>query len=271
MVILFPCGVFSAQITLKEGKTLVGKITEEDANEIMLNLGSNMYLKVQKSTIKEIIRDPKSTRKIVTLDTVNKSTATISVSTTVVKASSPKPVEHSSLVQFSDQVTSDVKKFGNIQFQKTLQIKTISQRGVSFEVVKNSKTFLQDIDSKLIVTFSGEPIQKDNHFEWKALTVLSSETYTASKWEAPKKIDPKSIEEWNAYIVRLEAQKKGLQSIYQNTLDSLKESMPALQGKTSDDLQQVSAATLKDTLARMEHQKKGFFRRLKEPSHQIEK
>jgi len=273
---------WAAKIILKEGKILHGRIVSEDEEEVMLILGTNMTLRIQKSKIKEIIRKKKPEKKknIVTLDDVTPDEDKKTEKPTKKKAKKKtKPtVPDQVVVEASQQSrTSDWK---NMSLRETVIFKTYEVRGKTFKEIHQSifarekgkgiknKTGRMASQTTLNAKWKAKAMQEKDQMRWTKLVITATMTCTLPHWKAKKKTDPEEIKKWNVFLNDLIKHDEGHRDIYLRALINAGESLEALRKPDKTILKSDSKRLFKQALKQAEKRQTGFDRHFQRRSKQ---
>lgn len=255
------------RIVLHEGKTLSGTILSENASEVTINLGQNMFLRIEKSKVREIIRTKKTRdvrENIIRLDSLTKSAAPAKPSRPAAGPAVKNPVEGSK--------THESQK-GGLKLTETIRCQTYGISGNTFDAVKTAildpdtgkgfRTEYRREPAKTILenSWEGTSATDGGRAKWATVVIRATMTVVMPRWIAPKRPDAKSVEQWNAFLAEEETHNLGHVEIYDQALVSL--------GDTLIKLRAADAAALKkssdDVVRRWKQQtalrQKGYDRR----------
>jgi hypothetical protein len=229
------------EILLREGKTLHGKITHEDANEVMIRTAPTMYLRIERSKIQKITRaaptGPTNVVRTVNTPAVKKSTASVTVSTTTTKA--PAIVEKSTATPAApkgEKATTTkavaVATRPGVTFAETISVKPVSKPTLDF-------------------SWAGVSDKEGANFKWKSLVLTSTISVMM----------PTSTEKQNQ--ARLD--------IYHTSIESLSQALQSLRVEGDAKLKETSQILVDSALARAEIRQRGYSRHLVEEKNKIKK
>lgn len=254
------------ELILKEGKTLQGRITHEDAREYTIMLGSNMVLRVDKSKVAKVVRSappPAPTRPILRSSdlVVQKSTAapvskpvgdqvgsTVKSSTAaVVKKSAPAALQPAAAIESSSA------KIENVRIEKTLVTSTVSARGPDPAAVQTS--WLAD--------WEGEAQSESGQHKWKWAVVRATITTALPRWNVPLKAAPEAVEAWNTFLPKAGAYAAGRLEIYSQSMDSFASELVPLRAKDEAELRKESEQLFQEMKNSVEKKLQGHDRRTK--------
>lgn len=281
---LVPATAIADELILHEGKTLHGKIVSEDAEEIMIRLANNMFLKVDKSKIKKIVRQEQPKRPTITMQTIQTSTAT-AVKTAPAQATAPapdKPAPPPVVVMSksgpknipASSTSKQQDKFGATFFE-TFHVQTYPVGGKNFAEVRNNimareggKGILEKgrrmpSETKLVFTWDGKTKAEGGKTKWASLVITATTTTKLPEWKAPPSLDEASVKEWDTFITGLEEHDKGHADLYQSGLYSLADSLTKLEAANENALRATSKTVMTEWRARIEKQQDGHDRRQK--------
>jgi hypothetical protein len=239
------------EVVLKEGKILTGKITEEDANVLTIDLAAHMVLHVEKSKIKEIHRDvkPESKRPIITMDQLKKESAAPKAGAT--------PMAPPMLIKNAEEGSqTSQKKQDNISFFETLTTKTFVVEGPAAAPSHPSHL-------KWDIRWEGKFGKEGTIFKWDSVQVFSTTTVSIPYWRGPKNPDAATVNAWNSFFQGVENHNKGHLEIYEEALASIGSGLTALRAGSEADLKAKTTSFVRTIMSRTERKQQGYDRREK--------
>ncbi len=270
------------ELVLHEGKIIKGKIVNEDASEIMIRLANNMFLRVDKKKIKDIVRDEKPpARATVTMQSVNASSttavSTASVPSPVIMTKPAAPaaplISKTGPKNISPESATVRKEKGSGASVETKTVETYAVSGKTFAEVKHAifnrdsgKGFLEKggrmaSQTKLALSWDGTVRADAGKTKWAGLVFASTLTMTFPEWKAPSAVNESSVREWDAFIDELRAHDEGHVDIYRAELRALSETLSNLEAASETDLREKSKTIVKEWRARAEKRQDGYDRR----------
>lgn len=237
------------EILLKEGKTLYGTITQETDTELTVRLANNMYLRVARSKVVSIAKDPKPVRTTYRMPLkqpqpgVKKSTATTTAPVSIVKStqSAPTIAPTPGLRQARASVERKAvdKKPVRIVIDTVVSTYAVSGKTAG-EAVK--KSTLDKAGWR--PNWFGTSAKDGTFYKWKEAVVVATVTVSYPFWKegAAPSLNPAEADAWTAFLSGLVAEQEGRSTIYERALDSLAEELAQLNAS--------SEAALKDESAR---------------------
>jgi hypothetical protein len=265
------------KVILHEGKTITGKITQEDDNEVMIKVKGNMFLRVEKSKIKDIERTvkPVDTRPVVTLESVTKANATPmptptnspvaaqppapapAVTPTPQAAVSPvaSPIPTPSAIPTKVNAapsgpTTNVNEKVDRKGKLTLRVVT----DADVQMVKEQPVGNEcGVESKVMATWQGTPALEEGQAVWKNMVIMSSVTvrYLAVGSTRAKPIIPADIK----------AHGTAHAETYRNGLLKAGSKLANMRGANEAALREETERLFKVELMRIEKQIEGLDRR----------
>jgi len=272
-ILFHPVPLKADKLILNEGKTLHGKITKETKTEIMFELGGNMYIRVEKSKIKKIVRSkrPKKPRNIVTLESIQKSTTT-KKAIQGTKTSEEKTIP---LIQIKAGKTLNRRQVRNAEIFETLIHKSYKVKGRKISAVKKGiferrkgvgfaiKGGREASTVVMKAKWTGEPSKVAGEYNWKSLVIRSTFVVTAPLWKSPKSPPPKAVEGWNQFIQDLIKHDEGHLDLYRRSLDGFAKSLNNLRAPEAEQLQAESTRLFQTFQSRAGKQQNGHDRRFR--------
>jgi len=258
--------LWAAKVVLKEGKVLHGKITDESEEEITLRIGPNMYLRIERNNIKEIIgakRKPAVTSK------------TQPKSKPKAKPAASSGEAKTSLIQLVSKTKKRVNKKDNITIYESVIYKTYEVSGKTLEKVAmeifdrtSGKGFpdgrrREASQTLMESSFGGKVITENGKSRWGEVVVWATMTVTGPFWKAPKKVSRDTRAGWNAFIKGVKKHDLGHMDIYFRAIIEVGESAAALRMDNEKSLRENSAQIHSTLKNRAQKRQKGFDRRNK--------
>lgn len=270
--------VFADDVILhEEGKTIHGKIIKEDDREVTIRVNGTMFLRVEKTKIKEIIRaQAEPVRNTVTMQTIRTSTASVGAETksAAKPAATPVPAaEKEALRNVKPDFTTVKKDKGAGSTVENMRIATYLVNGKNFAEVKETitardggKGFLtkgRRLPSKTVLAFSwdGKTRVEAGRTKWTGLVMESTITVTYPEWKAPAGADDANTKEWNAFIADLLEHDKGHVDIYHAALRELGDTLANVDAANEEALRLASKNIVSDWQERTEKKQEGHDRR----------
>ncbi|MFN0117954.1 MAG: hypothetical protein ACKVQC_06660 [Elusimicrobiota bacterium] len=277
ILFLFCIPVFSSdQIILNEGKSLYGKIISEDHEEVVLDIGANMILRVNKKKISKIVRSESVVeipKKVITYHS---------------QLESPKPipsVQPDKLKPAQIELKSSVPVAAG-QNQKITQSKkgvlTSNERIAKTEMAISAENFLEAqkkieaqlkiLESDAVVgTKNGQPVltfswtgnyrNQGSGFQWADVILDSSMTVRTLYWAEIKEASSHDLSLWMKYREDLNVYQSGFESILQKEIDSFAISMSNLIGVDEQELMAASNELFLKFKKNVVFRFRGYFRR----------
>jgi hypothetical protein len=244
------------EILLREGKTLHGKITHEDANEVMIRTAPTMYLRIERSKISKITRSPQTgptnTVRTVTVTpaAVNKSTAAVSKSTTPVNPPTVKPA----VAAVAPEAPKPIPAKAGVTFAETINKQSVAVPNITAWSPKLSKPALE-------LSWLGASEKDASNFKWKSLVLTSTITL----------MTPTSPSLTPADQAVVDKQNQGRVDIYHSIIESLSQALMSLRSESEAKLKETSQILVDSSLARAEIRQRGYSRHLVEEKRSINK
>lgn len=286
-LLAFPPLIIADEVVLHEGKVIKGTIMSDDRNEVAIRLANNMFLRVDRSKIKEIHReDKKPARRTVTMEMLNVSSAPVAPS--LVKSSAAKPASTvppasaAPVVSASDpknikpETTTTRKEKGNGPGVETYRVETYVVNGKTFEEVEDSiltrvggKGPLQDgkrMPSSTTLNFEwdGKPRIDAGRTKWSSIVILSTITVLYPEWKAPATVEQTSVAAWDAFIADLRQHDAGHVEIYRSGLRSLNDTLMNIDAPNEEALRTKSKTVVTEWRSRIEKRQEGHDRHARE-------
>ncbi len=258
LAVIFLAGGNAAadELVLKEGKTLSGKITGEDARQYTILLGSNMVLRVDKNKVVKVVRTAppaKPARPTIRTSDVAAIKTSTKTSTTPTASTPSTPaapvVSNIPALQVKSGVETTSTANGNVKVEKSVVTSTVAVRGPEPSVIKTSWA----------VAWTGEA----EGGQWKWAVVRATITNVMPRWEAPAKAEPKTVEAWNNFLSKAGVHSAGKTGIYSQSIESFAAELAQLRSKDEATLRQESKQLFEAMKARAAKQQEGHERRTK--------
>jgi predicted secreted Zn-dependent protease len=268
------------ELVLHEGKIIKGKILKEEKTEVMIRLANNMFLRVDKSKIREIHRDDRGpVRRTVTMETIKASSTTAkspAAAQPVVEQKAPVNVPvlaKTGPMNVKPDTTVMRKEKGDGAGIETVRVQTYVVTGKTFDEVEGNimsrdygKGPLKDghrMASLTTLDFSwdGKPRIDAGKTKWAGVVMTSTITILYPEWKAPAAVDEASVNEWNAFIADLQDHDKGHLDIYRSEMRLLNETLSNLDAANEDALRSKSKAVVSEWRERVERRQDGHDRR----------
>lgn len=250
LVLLVPLSVSAAdQVVLKEGKTIHGTITQEDANEVSIKTGSNMYLRIDKSKVREIKRGPKTApaRPSVRMDQLTPA-ATVaapapSTPTAATPAAPAMKTEKPELLHMKAVSRTTSRKEGGVQIFDTLSHQLYEVKAAKFSEAKKAVS------------------HTDWTVTWKDGVLRSTISVRAPDWVPAVKPSDEDILAWNQFIKEKGDYEAGRVKIYQETVNSLAGRLDQMVPQNDKSLQAESEGLVKKAQEQADKRIQGYMRR----------
>ncbi len=185
--------VCADELVLKEGKSIQGKITKEDADEYTILMGSQMYLRVAKEKVARVVRDTPAKPNKPIVRTPVASPKAVNVSTAVAAVPSPSsnaPVAATAVKPSPAKATPSpgVVATPSISPAKVTEPpqQTVKKGVVTIEenvaASKTGKTTLQTV-------WEGTPEKEANQTKWKAVILRATIANDPTSPHAKQEVD----------------------------------------------------------------------------------
>jgi predicted secreted Zn-dependent protease len=278
MMVLVPVFLWADRIVLKGGKTLHGKIIDENDHEVMIRSGSGMFFRIERSKIRKIERaggnQPKGP--VVTMDDLdqpNKKKAEPKKTAEPKKAKAAKKPEPPRVSNIKPVTKYRKSQNGNASIFETVVFKTYAVGGSNVKKVfqdvydrDDGKGFMVKRDrqaskTELDVSWEGTSIKEGNAMRWETLVIRATMTVTVPHWNAPKKPSEDSVQKWGQFVDQLEKHNGHHVEIYARGLESVGSALGQVSAKDESQLQMKSEKIYKRIMGRTEKQQDGHDRR----------
>ncbi|OVE75431.1 hypothetical protein BVX98_07715 [bacterium F11] len=278
LCLLIVSGRISAdKVTLKEGKVLHGRIISESEDEVMMILGTNMTLRVNKSKIKEINRKkkPKVKKNVVTMDDLKTpeedKKKEENRKETKGKLTKKKPSVDIARIHPGRQYRVIEKR--NVGIEETRQSVNYVVKGDSFQdihdqihskeggrgfLVSGGRTASQ---TKMKATWSANLTFEAERSRWVNIVIKATMTTTYPSWDPPPKVKDEEKGKWKKFLDDVVDHEKGHMDIFSRALAQAGESLEGLRCQNASELQKKSKQIFGESLRKAEKQQKGYDRR----------
>lgn len=237
-LLLSPCDVFADRIVLKEGKTLTGKITSEDDQEVMIKLGGNMFLRVEKSKISTIVRtQPKQPQ---------------SSPLIIMEKKEPKPSVRK--VSEGSSFSRDQKGGLTIEETSTVRISSVTIEALAEAKERSSQCFM-------VSRWDGA-MNRDGIFKWNTLLLQATMTVTYPHWTVD--VSSAEAQAWGKHLAHLEKYEKGHLELNRQFLRNAGEALLNVRAKNEANLTKESNQIWDKYQDRLQKQRRGYDRRFQD-------
>lgn len=269
------------EVILLEGKTIYGKITQENPEEVTILIRPNMFLRVEKDKIQKIVRpQPKPEKNIIRYVTQASTSAAASTPTAVDQSfvirqpePSPKQTEYPPLLEAQERIEKNEYEVGVVRVQELVSYKPFFVNGKTFDDIREN-IFDERIgkgpkqegrrrasQSEWKTAWLGEAVKGAHEFAWKTALVTSTLTVVLPSWKAPSILDLETIKEWNSFSAKIDDYEKGRIKIYKNSLKNFAESLGKLTASTEENLRSDAQKLFNESKIRTEKRLAAYERR----------